>query len=434
MIGGIAAWSQKPQTSLPTPPIQQADLYKPDGQYPSSSVNLASVAIQHPVMGSALDAPHNHASSLTARRSAALNLPNFELPPPPHANYQKYPNYSGAPSAAGVGNLLTPPPNTSGETLGSISAGMSSQSGSTSTPGMAAQYNNGYWTAPSSYGYNSQQQQHQQQQQQQQQQNQWNQSSASSYQSRNSMFSPMAPLVRNNTNSPATSESIPPPSYEMNQQQSLPSFQSSMSSSTPNSLSSNNLQHQQSQLMMLNATQPQPSPNTVPTSNIYGNQPTVSTPQQAHFSSSYGTQHSPMGAQSNSRISPLSANPQSQHQHYSRPYPSYSLPAMPGAVMSNIHSPNHQMSMVGGMSNGMMSGFNSGHAASMQHMYSHHGPGSNNLPNDRPFRCDQCPQSFNRNHDLKRHKRIHLAVKPFPCKHCDKSFSRKDALKVRDFP
>ena len=53
--------------------------------------------------------------------------------------------------------------------------------------------------------------------------------------------------------------------------------------------------------------------------------------------------------------------------------------------------------------------------------------------NDRPFKCDQCPQSFNRNHDLKRHKRIHLAVKPFPCGHCEKSFSRKDALKVR-FP
>lgn len=49
---------------------------------------------------------------------------------------------------------------------------------------------------------------------------------------------------------------------------------------------------------------------------------------------------------------------------------------------------------------------------------------------DRPFRCDQCPQSFNRNHDLKRHKRIHLAIKPFPCGFCDKSFSRRDALKV----
>jgi uncharacterized Zn-finger protein len=47
------------------------------------------------------------------------------------------------------------------------------------------------------------------------------------------------------------------------------------------------------------------------------------------------------------------------------------------------------------------------------------------------FKCDQCPQLFNRKHDLKRHKRMHLAVKPFPCNHCAKSFSRKDALKVR---
>ena len=35
----------------------------------------------------------------------------------------------------------------------------------------------------------------------------------------------------------------------------------------------------------------------------------------------------------------------------------------------------------------------------------------------------------NRNHDLKRHKRIHLAVKPFGCDKCGKTFSRKDALR-----
>jgi uncharacterized Zn-finger protein len=52
--------------------------------------------------------------------------------------------------------------------------------------------------------------------------------------------------------------------------------------------------------------------------------------------------------------------------------------------------------------------------------------------NDRPFKCDHCPSSFMRNHDLKKHKRIHLAVKPFPCEYCMKSFSRKDALEDCD--
>ena len=51
--------------------------------------------------------------------------------------------------------------------------------------------------------------------------------------------------------------------------------------------------------------------------------------------------------------------------------------------------------------------------------------------NGRPVKCDGCPQSFNRNHDLKRHKRIHLGSKSFSCGPCDKSFSRKDALRVR---
>lgn len=102
--------------------------------------------------------------------------------------------------------------------------------------------------------------------------------------------------------------------------------------------------------------------------------------------------------------------------------------------MTNVHSPGSQMSLVGNMHTGMMPGFNSGQAASMQQMYGAHPGTQQPPPNDRPFKCDQCPQSFNRNHDLKRHKRIHLAVKPFPCNHCDKSFSRKDALKVRSLP
>lgn len=48
---------------------------------------------------------------------------------------------------------------------------------------------------------------------------------------------------------------------------------------------------------------------------------------------------------------------------------------------------------------------------------------------ERSFKCDQCPHAFHRNHDLKRHKRIHLEIKPYPCHWCSKRFTRKDALK-----
>ncbi|KAK4185412.1 hypothetical protein QBC35DRAFT_534182 [Podospora australis] len=50
-------------------------------------------------------------------------------------------------------------------------------------------------------------------------------------------------------------------------------------------------------------------------------------------------------------------------------------------------------------------------------------------PLDKPHKCTLCTQAFSRNHDLKRHKRIHELIKPFPCSNCSKTFSRKDALK-----
>lgn len=51
-------------------------------------------------------------------------------------------------------------------------------------------------------------------------------------------------------------------------------------------------------------------------------------------------------------------------------------------------------------------------------------------PSQRPFPCDMCALSFNRQHDLKRHRDTHSGERPFLCNGgCGKTFTRKDALK-----
>ncbi|KKA26537.1 hypothetical protein TD95_005255 [Thielaviopsis punctulata] len=107
------------------------------------------------------------------------------------------------------------------------------------------------------------------------------------------------------------------------------------------------------------------------------------------------------------------------------PGPTYGVHAYGSSGHSlSLRSPMMQGMGTGGHM-GMMSSLQMSPYMSMGGYMSH--PGTQ--PQERPYKCDQCPQSFNRNHDLKRHKRIHLSVKPFPCSFCDKSFSRKDALK-----
>ncbi|KAK4237839.1 hypothetical protein C8A03DRAFT_44343 [Achaetomium macrosporum] len=108
-------------------------------------------------------------------------------------------------------------------------------------------------------------------------------------------------------------------------------------------------------------------------------------------------------------------------------YASYS--SVSGPVLSNMHHPGAPVAMVGSMQG--LPGYSHHHGLSphhSHHLYVHH-PGGPPPQSERPFKCNECTQAFNRNHDLKRHQRIHLAIKPFGCGDCDKRFSRKDALK-----
>ncbi|KAI8934935.1 hypothetical protein NX059_008603 [Plenodomus lindquistii] len=388
--------------------------------------------------------------SFAARRPHAQHLGNFELPPPP---MHKYPfnnavtasQPSQAPTTiATVGNLLTPP-NTN-HSDANTSSGVST-SGAPYSSTMAysnAQY---IYSPPSQgtathYGYPPAHHQ----------QNQYGQA-------RGGMFAPLR-SDRQLCQQDSLGKGLNPPPYEMNQQ--LPPFTPSSNGSSMPSIATQHQQqqhhhhhhhHHQQQMMgsqtPVSSSAPQQSPSLAQESFRPPQPPTPTynyhssgTPQHSNFPYSTGPsptlsqQQSPISAGgSMPRMSPAvsqgpmpsipSNNPPPSSYQYQRPTSQYT--SGPAPVFSNVQNPNGQLSLVG-VHPGMMPGFNSGHAAAMPHFMGH-AQHPQPAANDRPFKCDQCPQSFNRNHDLKRHKRIHLAVKPFPCTHCDKSFSRKDALK-----
>ena len=129
------------------------------------------------------------------------------------------------------------------------------------------------------------------------------------------------------------------------------------------------------------------------------------------------------------RLSPISAarssmgGPQGhspgQNGGRSLPVMEVPIPHFPGSNIQKAHIGGMSLQHPNQIGKKHIYGHNMGHQYQQQQQ------------DDRPFKCDQCAQGFNRNHDLKRHQRIHLAVKPYPCVRCEKSFSRKDALKVR---
>ncbi|CAG8016401.1 unnamed protein product [Penicillium salamii] len=355
-------------------------------------------------MGTALDPL---SAPLNVRRPAAPTLPSFELPPPPFNLAAAAPKFAAQsshppishPSNVSVGNLLTPP--------------ATIQSGEHATPQPLAPSTGSdlpptYWPA-SSYGHA------------------WG-STVNAYPARTS-FSPSSGMqVRSTVTSPPSTDGLPHP-YEA----PSVSYQSYQALPAPSTMPPSASQPAMPMYHGGPATSPAPLPSNDPYAakpqHMYAASPPMTSPHQAGFPM-YGS--AGLGIHPPGRMpvhSPSAGQPPLGYPR--QPWPSYSLPAMNGPVMTNVHSPGGPMSMMGGMQPGLLPGFNSGHVASSQHLYGSHAPphGMSAPAADRPFKCDQCPQSFNRNHDLKRHKRIHLAVKPFPCAHCDKSFSRKDALK-----
>ncbi|ATY61283.1 C2H2 finger domain [Cordyceps militaris] len=221
------------------------------------------------------------------------------------------------------------------------------------------------------------------------------------------------------TQSPAGPDGLAPPPFDQSQQQHYVTH-------NHHSMATGASHHQS--LMATASQPPSQSPLTAhsdgfahayahPHTRPGSNPSYYATSGPSQFSSYPPAQHSPTHS-SPTTGSPGARGISSLPNNLNYRYGAYSQ-SLPGTVMSNMHHPGGQMSMIPGMSH---------HGYGSQMVYPNHA-GPQQSHTERPFKCDQCVQSFSRNHDLKRHKRIHLDVKPFPCNYCSKSFSRKDALK-----
>ena len=412
-------------------------------------------------------------SSFAARRSAASNLPSFHLPPPPELpSVQKFafglPHGSQSGTLLGA-NLLTPPSTVSADE-GLVSNGPGTAlAHSTAPPAPFTPYTPLAYppTGPltgstSSYDFGARS------------------TPASTFgplvPASNPLLPPpaafsssLASMLRPGPAAAAAATeggSLPPPPYEVNHLPgpaplsgvtgALPAisghpsmvgghstFQQLPTSSPPSTLFSamhapplsvsSRMTAATTPSYYHHSIHPASAPayqTTFPLSNVAANSPTPppppSTARRSPTSPSIG--HRPSSHHSPSAYPP-------PHSQGARSL-SFSLPAMSGPIASGPQDMGVQVLPFGHRSLASLgrASYHPGLAYDGGRSYAGFGPLTPARSADRPYKCDQCPQSFNRNHDLKRHKQIHLAVKPFPCRHCEKSFSRKDALKVRADP
>ncbi|GAP92759.1 hypothetical protein SAMD00023353_8500200 [Rosellinia necatrix] len=363
--------------------------------------------------------PATTTHSFLARRPAAGGLPQFHLPPPNTSLDSQVPR---------VSESISPP-----------SSSLNSSTSHSPHTGITQYSNQNTWPISNtpSYTYSSV--------------TPGPQSSVMASYGRH-IYSPGAPGAPGGTGQPGysarssqpptNSDGLAPPYDNVNHSYPMPISGGAGSHSSYASQPSHT-QHIQHTILSSQSSQP-PTPAAAAPSESYSRPPPTpgyytapsSTPQQPPFPAfppphPSPTQLSPtttggpsrgIPALSSHHNAPMGAPPPyGAHRHYTYPTTISSLGQ--NMVLSNMGNPGGQMHLMG-TTNPLSAYHHGGHPLS-------HGiyPGAPNSQQDRPYRCDTCPQSFNRNHDLKRHKRIHLAVKPFPCEYCDKAFSRKDALK-----
>ncbi|KAF3942395.1 hypothetical protein ABW19_dt0208150 [Dactylella cylindrospora] len=370
--------------TLPSPPSNEVELSKPNS-----------------------DAVGHNSSSFLASRRQNVSLPAFTFPSPGQRTYG-YGLHSPAPS------LLTPPSGNDHispvDSNNPVNAGFWAASASSQAPhssgysyGSSASSQPAYTTAPAI-------------------------AAAPAYAARgivspvstSSRSQPLSPNHQDNGHSGPQQPSFDGSSYASNlsvpathAQSYATTFpyqqQGQMTTIPPNSLSSPHDAYQA----------PSSLPPPTPSSGYYA-QHSPSYPYHGHSISVGATSPSaprPPAGSSLSHLHSLHASNPLSHSAYQSAHQRY----LPNGLPSNVYA-QHGASIMGGLAPHLA-------GALPQHAHIHPSQHASVPHQERPFRCDQCPQSFNRNHDLKRHKRIHLAVKPFPCPNCDKSFSRKDALK-----